>query len=300
MRIGIHLFLLISCSALWVCTVSKASPPSINPTITKSEGVNVSSNISKNSEIERLTGEVTQRRRKSEFWDTWNLRLLWVAGFIAVSLAVTSVGVSRSNRKLLEASDELEKAKDRALQDDLKSRDEKIAALNDHAAALQVEALNLQKQLLAQGPREKLLNGENRRELIDTLKNFAGQKVDVRRSAFVMMANSKLVSSTPVGDDTIGLANSLYGILKDAAWVLPPNPLVSGVQGHGIQIEVVQGATSETIAAARALVATLRKTGLEVNNPLLSTPEQAGRVSVDPILPDFGKDTIVLTVLPHQ
>jgi hypothetical protein len=223
-----------------------------------------------------------------------------VAGVIAVLLAITSVGVSRSNRKLLESSDELEKAKDRALQNDLESRDEKIAALNNHAAALQVEALNLQKQLLVQGPREKLLLiGENRRELVDALKSFSGQKIDVRRSAFVIMANSKLVSSTPIGDDTIGLADSLFRILKDASWVLPPNPLVSAIQGHGIQIEVVRGATPETISAAKVLVMALRKTGLEVNDPLLSTMEQAQRPNVDPILPEFGKDTIVLTVLPH-
>jgi hypothetical protein len=259
----------------------------------------VSPNISTNSEIERLNGEVARRRRNSEFWDTWNIRLLWLAGFIAVSLAVTSVGASRSNRKLLESSDELEKAKDRALQADLKSRDEKIATLNDHAASLEVEALNLQKQLIAQGPREKLLFGENRRELIDALKLFKGQKVDVRRSAFVTMVNSRLVSSSPIGDDTITLADSLFGILKDAAWVLPPSPLVSGIQGHGIQVEVVQEATPETISAAKALVVALRKTGLEVNIPLISTLEQAKRVSIDPILPEFGKDTIVLTVLPH-
>src|ERR1022692_340047 len=176
MRTVAHLFLLISLVALCACTVSRTIPPNISPNITKSEGVNVSLNIPTNSEIERLNAEVNKRRKNSEFWDTWNIRLLWVAGLIAVSLAFTSVGVSRSNRTLLESSDELEKAKDRALQTDLKSRDEKIAALNDHAASLQVEALNLQKQLLAQGPREKLLFGENRRELIDALRTFSGQK----------------------------------------------------------------------------------------------------------------------------
>lgn len=192
--------------------------------------------------------------------------------------------------------DEKQKAQLRQFDKDLTEAKTQLSLQRTRAAEAE---LRLQKQLLAQGPREKLLLGENRRELVDALKAFSGQKIDVRRSASVIMVNSKIVSSTPIGDDTIGLADSLFGILKDAAWVLPPNTLVSGIQGHGIQIEVVRGATPETISAAEALVAALRRVGLEVNNPLLSTPEQAGRVSVDPILPEFGKDTVVLTVLLH-
>jgi hypothetical protein len=52
-----------------------------------SNGENVSSNISINSDIERLSREVQGRRGIAEFWDAWNIRLLFVAGLAALLLA---------------------------------------------------------------------------------------------------------------------------------------------------------------------------------------------------------------------
>ena len=109
-------------------------------------------------------------------------------------------------------------------------REEEIARLNkeagaaretagaavERAAALEVEALQLRKELVLQGPRANLIAGDNRKKLVDALKPFAKQPVDVRHRASVMMVNSRIVQVTPIGDDTVGLANALVGVLKEA------------------------------------------------------------------------------------
>jgi hypothetical protein len=114
-------------------TPNKASP-------TKSDGKKMSSSPSRDPEIERLTAQVKQRRDAADSWDTWNIRLLFIAGLAASLLVITAIGVSRSNRALNQLSDELDKAKDRKLQGDLKAKDDDIAKLNSEAAAARLDS----------------------------------------------------------------------------------------------------------------------------------------------------------------
>jgi hypothetical protein len=141
--------ILISCIALCIWISSTTTPEKINPTNTKSEGVKVSSNISTNSEIERLSGEVNKQQSKAEWWDAWNLRLLAVAGLIGVAIAISSLGFSRSNKKLTDLRGELDKAKDRALQSDLKAKDDAIAESQRETAQaqLEIERIKLPRRL---------------------------------------------------------------------------------------------------------------------------------------------------------
>ncbi len=100
-------------------------------------------------------------------------------------------------------------AKAEAFRLDIAKANERAALANERAASLQVEAAKLRKELVLQGARENLLSKDNRRNLIATLKPFAGQKIDVRYSATALMVNSTVISSAPLGDDTVGFANAL-------------------------------------------------------------------------------------------
>jgi hypothetical protein len=250
----------------------------------------MSSNISTNSEIERLTGDVDKQRRRADSWDAWNLRLLAIAGFIALALALTAVGVSRSNRRLTDLRDQLDKAKDRALQSDLKSKDLNIASL-------EMKALTLRKQLLLQGPRENLLVGDNRAILVSTLRAFPGQHIDIRSSAFVIEVNGKFMSSTPIGDDTEGLAKALLPLFKDAGWNTPADPWVSSFRGQGLVVGIAKDAPERTKTAASAVVAALAQVPFSVSGPIPFDDVRFKRVGTDAVIPP---DWIVLEVLSHE
>jgi hypothetical protein len=184
---------------------------------------------------------------------------------------------------------------------DIAKANEGAADAKARAAGLEVEALQLRKQLTLQGARENLLSGENRQKLVDALKRFAGQKVDVRYSASVMMVNSAVVSSSPLGDDTVGLANALVGFMKDAGWSLPPSALPSSIQGYGINVKIVEMASPLTRAAAEGLAKALRDVSLVVFGPQIVSPERTGRVGKEAqaMSPPLDENTIVLGVLTH-
>jgi hypothetical protein len=171
----------------------------------------------------------------------------------------------------------------------------------ERAASLEVEALKLRKHLVLQGSRENLLSRDNRRKLVDALKRFAGQKVDVGYSANVLMINDSVVTATPLGDDTVGLANALVGVMKDAGWYLPPTALLYAVQGYGINVEIVEAASLSTRAAAEALARALRGASLVVFGPQVVSTDHAQRVgaAAQALSPPLDETTIILCVLTH-
>src|SRR3954462_4515143 len=97
MRIVLQFRFLISLIVLCACIPATARPANINPKSAKSEVVNVSSINSLNPEMQ-LAEKVKKQREQVEFWDTWNIRFLFIAGFAAICLVVTAIGVSRSNK----------------------------------------------------------------------------------------------------------------------------------------------------------------------------------------------------------
>lgn len=170
---------------------------------------------------------------------------------------------------------------------------------NERTATLELESLKLREQLVAQGPRESILRGEIRKKLIDALKPFAGQKVDVRRSASVIEVNGSVVMSTPIGDDTIGLSQTLVSILREAGWNSPSTPLLSDFQGQGLKVEIAPGFSAETLRRARVLADALRAIPLATEGPLLDTKDQWKRVGTEVVEPAFDENTIIVTVLTH-
>jgi hypothetical protein len=117
----------------------------------------------------------------------------------------------------------------------------------------------------------------------------------------VIEANSVLVSSMPIGDDTTGLAVALIGVVRDAGWESPSEPLLCSVESQGLEILVVNGASEKTMQAAIALGRSLQSISLQkVHGPVFADESRAARiVTKEPVLPPFDKDTIVVEVLTH-
>jgi hypothetical protein len=174
-----------------------------------------------------------------------------------------------------------------------------LAKAKERAAGLEIEALKFRRELLRQGPRANLIAGENRRKLVDALKPFTNQKVDVRHSASIFMINGRVMQTTPLGDDVLSLANALVGVLKEAGWSMPPKLLPARFMGQGITVEIVHESSRGTKAAAQALVAALNDVPLTVTGPSEIPDDAAKRAGEDIIQPAFDENTIVLNVLTH-
>jgi hypothetical protein len=226
----------------------------------------------------------------------WGIALSLLIGFACTVLAIKA---GNKRDKLIAVEDS---KKEQKVADTLKlaaDANERAGKANERAATLEVEALKLRTQLASQGPRANLLTGENRRRLVAALQPFSGQRIDIRHSASTILVNGAVVMSTPIGDDALGLANTLIEVLREAGWNMPPKPLISGLQGTGLDVEVLPGASPETRAAAKALAEALRDVPLEVDGPSQVTDDRAKRVGTELILPSFGENTIVLDVLTH-
>lgn len=204
-----------------------------------------------------------------------------------------------NNRKLHDVQDAIETSRQTEAARGAELLKLDIANANERAAALEIEALNLRRQLSWQGPRGTLLVAENKRKLVDALKRFSGQKIDVRHSASTIMVNGSVVMSTPIGDDSLGLANAMLGVLKEAGWAVPPTSLISGFQGSGVDVEVLHNSSHETQVAAAALVGALRQVPIGANGPVSVTEDHAKRVGTEVISPAFDENTIILLVLTH-
>jgi hypothetical protein len=234
-----------------------------------------------------------------ELWktvfDVSTVILLFLTFGAGAGVLITSNILSK--RQLVE--NQRQSGQIRQFDKDLTDAKTELSKQQERAAVLEIEALKLRSQMLQQGPRGNLLAGENRRKLVDALRPFSGQQIDVRHSASVIMVNGKVVMSTPIGDDALGLANTLVGVLKDAGWKLPQTPLLSSFQGHGVQVEISHNASRETQRAAEALVASLLKVSLAVSGPFPINDDRAKRVGTDVILPALDENTIILEVMTH-
>jgi hypothetical protein len=178
--------------------------------------------------------------------------------------------------------------------------DAKISVLisqEEEAASREIKTAN--DQLLLQGPREKLLVGEARQKLVGALKPFARQRVDVRRSTLIGAINGVPTGVSAIIKESSGLAESLIGVLKEAKWQSPENPLAFGFpQGEGIRIQVLRNASARTHNASNALVKALRDVPLTVNGPESITEEPPKRPTGMVVSPPLTADTIILVVDP--
>jgi hypothetical protein len=176
---------------------------------------------------------------------------------------------------------------------------ERAAKASLAAAQLQIKADELEEQLLEQGPRNLLLYGKREDNFVNYIRQFKGQKVQVRICLF---GNNEV-------RDT---AERLTVLFKNAEWIVSPhspnwgesNCLLVGPNEptpSGIWVGTPNSRpTSETQERAKELVrflgqipltATLHRVGIETGR------SSESRTSIDD---QYGApDSIVVTVLGH-
>jgi hypothetical protein len=228
-----------------------------------------------------------------ELSESWAAKLADIGNILLIASLV--VGVMATYLVVMSSN-----AKERYLRKQISDAGVVAASATERAAASELEALRLQKELSLQASRGNLFVGENRQKLVDAMKRFAGASIDVRRSASAIMVNGTVVMSVPRGDDTIALAQSLFSVFQDAHWNQPPRPLLSDLQGYGTEIEISQRASPETLAAATALAESLKRLTLSVNGPVRVPEARLQRVGSESAeKPALNTETIVFHVLTH-
>jgi len=180
-----------------------------------------------------------------------------------------------------------------------------LSVQEERAANLEKEAAALLKQLIDQGPRSHLLYGERQERLIEQLKPFTGQKIEVRfcRASFNQFF---------IDNDTMGVVMRLQDILRKSLWSVIPF-VIDNCGGNGIEVSVNPKAPDTVRKAADALWLALHEVPLAMvgDKPFVMEsprPEQPKTIDCgttsncenkEVTFPPLGHDTIVLTVLAH-
>lgn len=159
----------------------------------------------------------------------------------------------------------------------------------------QAKTLNLQKQVIAQGPRVRLLwPEETRNRIIEALKRFPKQNAEVSFCSIYLTDN-----------DTAGLAMLLRGILVDAGWSLSPLA-IGNCSGTGITVWRSSKAPKATQDASEGLVAALVQVPFEVlgnrvyvNEPRRDPQPDAIQDGKEWVWTPPTDDTVFLTVYAH-
>src|SRR5713101_6203671 len=172
-----RLIVLIAINAATVC------PQTSTKINTCSKGENVSSNIERNSEIERLTLEKKTRKDRAEEWDKYNIAFIFLAGFAAVGLVITGIGVSRSNGALNKSSEELSHAKDLRAEEEIAAVNCLAGDANERAAEANrtAEQEKLARVRLEERFAWRRINPKEHDALVALLKPHAGALVELRQ-----------------------------------------------------------------------------------------------------------------------
>lgn len=228
----------------------------------RSDNESAVSNSPTESDIDRLTRESNWRRKSVDSWDTWNIRVLFIAGLAAVFLVITAIGVSRSNRALIAVTDELGRAKDRKLQSDLSLKDVAIAQAQDEAslankATEELRAKNLELQNKVAW---RTFEPDQRKEFVGKLSPFHGHLADCSFLAGDMEAFS--------------FSAEIAAALRSAGWeVMPPNPNIlefketypptidSPIEKIDFGVAVAATPDSDSTSAAHAIATELNRLG---------------------------------------
>lgn len=257
-------------------------------------------------EIQALTLRIQRLGQAVDWWNTAMIVALILAALAAVAVVVTTRMALVRAKDLSDAQGELDRAKDRNLQDVLKDKDVEIGNAmkaagdaNERAAGLEVEAARLRRELMHQGPRANLVAGDARKRLVDALRPLAGQSVDVRYSANTFMVNGHILQVTPMADDAVGLAGALNVAFHEAGLSVPVHTLPTSSSGEGVTVGFGAKASRETRSAAQTIADALSHVLLTVNGPSELTEPYRKRVGDDAIEPPFGDNTIVVDVLSH-
>ncbi len=125
--------LVVLCTSIALPTWAQ-SGKNISPSST---GVNVSLTQSNNLDIQRLTREVGEARKKSDAWDRVTNFILLVGAFVGIGIVVSAVGSSRAKTKLINLQDDLTTAKETQLSLILQAGEENLEA--ERLARVEIE-----------------------------------------------------------------------------------------------------------------------------------------------------------------
>ena len=170
--------------------------------------------------------------------------------------------------------------------------DNEAALANKRTAELQLKATELEEGLLQQGPRDLLLYGKRSNTLVDALRRFKGQKVQIRRCVFPDV-------------EVLDTAKRLMALFEAAGWIVSPGSPDWGESNCLMPDPTVSGiwiGTPSTIPNKETLGRATQLLGFLGNIPLAATAHS--------VLPSAGSakqseqryddpDSIVVVVLAH-
>lgn len=209
------------------------------------------------SEIQRLTSEVSRLSGKVDWWNTTIIVMMVCAAVAAVGLVAAQFIAFKRAGDLANAQALLSGEKER-------QSAESIAGLNREAEQLKHTNLELQKQIIAQGPRVNLLYGKTAEGIISALRAFPNQKSEVRYA-------STDFNQFHVNNEAMGTAMRLQYLLAQAHWDIVPVPLPDQSNGTAIWVSIRSKAPESTVRAANKLLDVLRSVPLKVNDkPVVS------------------------------
>lgn len=192
------------------------------------------------------------------------LSVLLVVGGIIGELRV-SVKIASINSELRK-TDGILRSKNAELRSD---SDQLLALVTQEAGDAAKSADKAVFDALLLGPRGDLLAGQRRKKLVDALKSFPGQKVDVQPIALIGSINGIPTGISPIADERDGLSRSLISVLNDAHWRAPEtlSNTRSTLPGRGVSVHISASASQESRKAAKALVEALNKVPLVTTGP---------------------------------
>jgi hypothetical protein len=142
---------------------------------------------------------------------------------------------------------------------------------------------NLQTELVEVSPRPGLLYGKRREDLISNIRQFAGQRAEIR-----------FCRHLPIDKEEWSTAVLIQVAVRGAKWTIPPFATEDDCSGEGIAAYISSRASPRTREAAERLVSSLAKVPLVAN--LSSASLEATGV---PPPPDGNVNTVVLIVYDH-
>jgi len=247
---------------LYVIAIIVTRPAISHEINISSNGENVSSNSSIDSDIQRLALETEAQKRRAGIWDSCNLGFVGLAGLAAVGLVITGLGVSQSNRKLNDLSETLSKAKDAKLAFDLKTKDEQIAktlglagSANERAGKFEADAARLSAENLqlevAITPRRL---SERQKTGLSGLSQFSGHLVEIK--SYSSDTEGLILATQILG----ALAKARMTILDNRLTMQPAGTISFGVSVTGDDKALVEElkkilAEDGNLTAASSIVA---------------------------------------------
>jgi hypothetical protein len=267
--ISIHLRI-IALIALWAIIAIPTCPQKSKKINASSTGENVSASTPINPEIQRLTLERDKRKEAAERWDSWNIRFVWFAGFSALLLAISAIGVSRSNGAFNRASEDLNRAKDGQLTLDLATKDAEIKRLDnngiDAKAAQQRVEIDLGKQ------QERAAKAE--KDLLELKEKVKDRHLTTEQSKNLVAFLSPYTKGTiTVGclggtPEPCSFADELIAALKASNWTVTMTGRGTMIVG-GTPVGLIIQVPSSNAAYAGLLQTALTHIGLSAAGEIL-------------------------------